>query len=295
MNKEQIILLQHLEHSKNKNCEIRLREFEEFISILISLTDDLHTDKVETEHWRAHLETHLMKFSMHSASLVHLMKGTPLTDNNSGKQFIYPDLGSIHLIMRAQIENYLMFYYLNVQPKSSEEGELRYYLYELSGLSHRQQYDAKQSEHIKKKEDERELIIKIIELIKSNKFFNSLPLQKQNHLLETKPPRIMGWEKLIGSSNLDTDLFLGKWKLYSNYAHSEMIGSIQLKAYVNKPEELQRTIFHNIEQAIIPTCIIIKDLTSIFKTTEAKYNSYSLETRTKIDFWWRAGTGRLRS
>ncbi len=294
LTEKELILIKLLDQSKSKNLEVRLREFQEFIATLISLTDDLHTDKVKTEYWKPFLEIQLAKFSMHSASLAYLFKGTPITNSKTGKEFKYPDLSSIFLIMRAQIENYLMFYYLNVQPQSFEEGELRYFFYELSGLSHRQNYEAIKEEHISKKADESKLIEQIIEKIKNNKYFQSLSIQKQNHLLSTTPPRIMGLEKLIENSHLDTQLFLGNWKLYSNYAHSEMIGSIQIKAYVNKPEELQKTLFHNVEQAIIPTCVMIKDLTQLFKTTESKYNAFPLELKTKIDFWWQAGTGQFR-
>lgn len=295
MDIKNLTLLQLLDQQKNRDFDARLQDFYDFIDTLISLTDGLHTDQVRPEYWKAYLEVQLVKFSMHSSSLAYLMRGTPIRSRNTDKEFKYPDLGSIFLIRRAQIENYLMFYYLNVQPKSFEEGELRYFFYELSGLTLRQQYEATISEHINKKEDERILIEELIQKIKNNNFFQNIPLQKQNHLLSKMPPRIMGWEKLIESSHLDTESFLENWKLYSNYAHSEMIGSIQIKAYANNLEELQRTLFHTVEQAIIPTCVMIKDLTKLFSTTEIRYNSLPIPLKIKIDFWWQVGTGQLKN
>ena len=169
------------------------------------------------EDWKKYLEVQSVKFTMHSYSLAHLCKGTSIKNVGTNEEIKYPDLGSIFLLRRAQIENYLMFYYLNIQPQTKDEGELRYYLYELSGFSHRQQYDAINPESIKKKEAEKKEIELLKERIKNNSAFQNLPLQKQNHLLENVPSKLIGWEKLIESSHLKTELFLiqGHYQQYN--------------------------------------------------------------------------------
>jgi hypothetical protein len=273
--------------------KIKLKDYKEFVSTLIEFTDNLHTAKVKTEYWKQYFEIQLFKFSLHSSSLAYLLEGTPIVAK-SFKQIKYPDLGSIYLLCRAQIENYLMFYYLNIQPQTFEEGEFKYLLYELSGLTRRQEFDVSIKEQILKKEKERLLIEDIIVKIKNNKYFKELPLSKQNQLLSDRPSRTMGWEKLIECSQLDTEFFLGVWKLYSNYTHSEMIGSIQIKGYVEKPEELDRTLSSTLNQANMLTCIAIKDLVKLFKTSEIIYNTLTDDLRTKIEFWWSFGTGQNR-
>jgi hypothetical protein len=292
MNSQEFTLLRLFQQNKTGDFNARLTDYKEFVSTLIELTDSLYTAKVKMEYWKQYFEIQLVKFSLHSSSLAYLLEGTPIKMDKNKNLIKYPDLGSIFLLCRAQIENYLMFYYLNIQPQTFEEGEFRYLLYELSGLTHRQKFDTGAEEQILKKEKEKQEIEVILDKIKNNKYFQTLPLDKQKFLLSTRPSRVMGWEKLIESSHLDTGFFLGVWKLYSNYSHSEMIGSIQIKGYAEKPEELNRTLFSTLNQSNMLTCIAIKDLVTNFKSSEIIFNALPIELITKIEFWWRVGTGQ---
>lgn len=293
MNIRENTLLQLLKQTATNDLKARLSDFNKFTTTLIDFTDNLHTAQIKTEYWKQYLEIQLVKFSLHSSSLSYLIEGTPISIPNSSKTIKYPDLGSIYLIGRALIENYLMFYYLNVQPQTFEEGEFRYLLYELGGLTQRQGYKITKRTNELKKEKEKKQIEFIVDKIKSNKYFLSLPKQKQNHLLETRPSKMIGWEKLIETSHLDTEFFLFTWKLYSNYSHSEMIGSIQIKDYVNKPDELNITLNTALIYSNMLTCIAIMDLVKLFKSSEIVYNTLPMELITKINYYWRAGTGQI--
>ncbi len=294
MNIKLYTLLQLLNQTETDDLTGRLNDFKKFTSTLIDFTDNLHTAQIKTEYWKQYLEIQLVKFSFHSSTLAYLIDGTPISVPNSNKTTKYPDIGSIYLIGRALIENYLMFYYLNIQPQTFDEGEFRYLLYELGGLNQRQGYKlsirVNDPKIIKEKKD----IDIIISKIKLNKFFLSLPKQKQNQLLADKPAKMIGWEKLIETSHLDTDFFLTTWKLYSNYSHSEMIGSIQIKEYVTKPTELNTTLNTALTFANMLTCIAIIDLVKLFKSSEIVYNTLPVELTTKIEYYWKAGTGQIK-
>lgn len=280
------LLKQNITFDLNSN----LSDYLKFIDILNNLTDNLHTEKVKTEFWKQFLEILLVKLSLNSSSLAYLIRGTPIK-SPKGEKIDYPDLGSIYLLGRAQIENYLMLYYLNFQPKTFEEGEFRYLLYELSGLNNRQQFDATTRESILKKQKEKVDIDLIIEKIKNNKYFQELPKQKQNHLLENKPSRIIGWEKLIETSHLNRQLFLNTWKLYSNYSHSELIGSIQIKDFFKNRVELNSSLCTALNIANMIVCTTIIDLVKKFEPSEILFNSLSTELNTKINFYFRTATG----
>lgn len=295
MNAKDHTLLELFARSRNKDFSARLKEFHEFIETLILLTDKLHDAKVSAEYWKQHLEILAVKFTLHSSSLALLFKGTPIKNIASGKPITYPDIGSIFLLSRAHLESYLMFYYLNVQPKTFEEGEFRYLLYEVSGLAHRQQNDAVMPEHIVKKEKEKKEMDELLEKIKQNKFFQNLPIQKQNHLLETKPARLIGWEKLIASSHLHTEFVLGLWKLQSNYAHSEMVSAMQMKGYAYNRNQVDEVLFFALERSITLVCVMIKDLVKMFKTAEITYIAFPLPLTIKIDFWCGIGTGQAKN
>ena len=292
MNQKEFTLFQIYNQNKTKDFDARLNDYSDFITTLIEFTDNLHTAKVKTEYWKQYLEIQLVKFSLHSSSLLYLMKGTPLKIDKSGKTITYHDISTIYLLVRAQIENYLMFYYLNIQPETFEQGEFRYLLYELSGLSHRQQFNVGTEDQRLQKENEKNEIEVLIDKIRQNKYFLNLPKQEQIRLLKSRPSRTMGWEKLIESSQLNTEFFLGVWKLYSNYSHSEMIGSIQMKAYIKEPAELRRVLFSTLQHTNMLTCVAIKDLVKLFKTSEIVFNTLPIDLKTKIEFWYQIALGQ---
>lgn len=292
MNISEHTLLQLLKQHHTSDYNTRLSDFLKFIDILDDFTDTLYLAKVKTEFWKQYLEILLVKLSLNSSSLAYLIKGTPIK-SPKGKKIDYPDIGSIYLLGRAQIENYLMLYYLNFQPKTFEEGEFKYLLYELSGLNNRQLYNTSSKEGILKKEKEKLEIDSIIEKIKENKYFIEMPVQNQNYLLDKKPSRIMGWEKLIEASPLDKEFFLTTWKLYSNFSHSEMIGSIQIKDYIKNRAVLNSSLCSVLNIANMIVCTTIKDLVGNFKTSEIVFNTLSTELKTKINFYQRAATGKI--
>ena len=292
MNQKEFTLFQIYNQNRTKDFDSRLNDYSVFITTLIEFTDNLHIAKVKTEYWKQYLEIQLFKFSLNSSSLLSLLKGTPVKINKNGKTISYHDIGTIYLLVRAQIENYLMFYYLNIQPETFEQGEFRYLLYELSGLSHRQQFNVGTEDQRLKKENEKKEIDVLMDKIKQNKYFLNLPRREQNQLLKSRPSRTMGWEKLIENSQLNTEFFLGVWRLYSNYAHSEMIGSIQMKAYIKEPDELRRVLFSTLQHTNMLTCVAIMDLVKLFKISEIVYNTHPIELKTKIEFWYQLAIER---
>lgn len=131
----------------NKDIDSLLNSLVETNKLIVTLSDSFHTDKVEFNVWKEHLEILLLKYSFHSATLVKLIYGTEVSSlNNEIKTF--QDIPSIRIILRAIIENYLTLKYLFFDPQDNSIGEFRYYLYELSGFNSRQKFNI-HSEHSK--------------------------------------------------------------------------------------------------------------------------------------------------
>jgi len=272
-----------------KDFESNLKDLDKHIKLLIDLTDNLKKKEIKVEVWKNYLEVLLVKFTLHSLSFNQLLKGTNIKVYE--KEFLYPDIATLFLIERSQIETYLTFYYLNIQPESYEEGQFRFLLFELSGLSSRQKFDVStNSIYHEKKENEKKTIEILINKINSNIFFQNLTKQQRLHLLKERPAKIIGWEKLIIQSHLNTEIFLPTWKLYSNYAHSEMNSLIQLKTYFKKRDELNNTLNQILIQEIMLVSILIKDLVKLSKSIEEVYNEYPQELKNNVDFFQRIGT-----
>ncbi|MCD4663760.1 MAG: hypothetical protein K8R68_00725, partial [Bacteroidales bacterium] len=232
------------------------------------------------------LESSLIRFSLNSFSISTLAKGTLLNLNIRNKQILIHDLSSIYLLARSQIEAYFMFYYLFNQPKTDSEGEFRFLLYCISGLKKRQEFNITSSEYKAKQNKELKDISILIERLNNNKFFQSLESQKQKDLLNRFPAKILGWERLIKSSNVSKyDFILQSWKLYSNYAHSEYISTLQYKDIYKNKETLKIMIYHTIEKSHIVSILQLRSLLMLFPDLNKSYNKLNIKHKTIIEFW----------
>jgi len=290
MNVKHAALFELLHKSFHADIDGSMEDYRSYVDALGYITNKLHEGKVEVPHWRAYEEAQILKFILHSSSILQLIKGTPLKSVSTGEDVLVKDLSSILLLIRAQIENYLVLEYLTMQPKSDDEGELRFWFYELSGLAHRQKYIAREKEFIEKKAREKQQIAALILKILHSPLFPTLLPDLQKNLKSGKRLNkvLPSIESLIAGSSLATDLFQSSWKLYSNYAHSELLSSMQLNGYVMNPKEQSKMIFNAFQLSTMLVCKVIKDLVALFPTSEIVYNTLPETLTTKIDFWSKA-------
>jgi len=275
-----------------RDFNAQLRDFRLVVRTLIEMTDHLHNAKTPIIFWRKHMEANLVKLSMHSSTLADILPGTTFYNPVSKTEIKYPDLPSIFLLVRAIIENYLTFYYLNVQPEN-ERAEFRFYLYEFAGLSSRQKFETTfpgvgeelAKELQAKKDYEAKQIQDLLSKIRANSYFSNLKKERQDDLIKNKKAKELSWTDLIQNSTLNSSIFLNLWRLFSNHAHSEMLSSIQLKGYVENKEKLREAQFTSIVPPLMLNALAIKDLTRMYPIMKIVYNALPTTTTTIIDSW----------
>lgn len=277
------VLLKLLSQKKNKDIQSAYDDFVLALDILINFIDYLSDIKVNLSERFEYFEVQLVKLALVSKSLAKLFEGVDL--NLNGKSVSFPDLSSIYILKRAQLENYMIFYYLYEDDMDDNQAVFRYLLYKVSGLNNRQKFKTDDIEELNRVKDKEKKVINELKLrIKENDYFMSLNLRDRKRILKSLPAKEMSWESLFKDSILNSDLFFTQWKLYSNYAHSEQISSMQIKAYFYNIEELNLSVYHSIETSIYIVCLAIVDLKNRFNEIENKFNSLDEETRTKIMF-----------
>ena len=265
----------------NKDVDYLTSSLTELNKLLVSLTKHLHEEEIEQEFWKQHFEILLAKYSFASFSLIKLLDGTKTKDLDDN-EFKFYDIPSIRILIRAIIENYLTINYLFFSPKDNDEGEFRFYLYQMSGLASRQKFSVSEQEHIDQKNEEKQEIDKLEVLIQNNNYFKSLPPKDQKEILGRKSAREFGWEKMIENSDLVSDTFVQMWKLFSNTAHSELIGAIQFRDYIFKPEFVNNAICVEIFLAIQLTSSLISNFEFHYPTTIKIFDKLSNEFREDI-------------
>jgi hypothetical protein len=266
-------------------------ELNQVIFTLTYLVDLVHSLEIQSLYWMKPTESLLVKLAFHSSSINHLATNIPILRGVNGNTVSWVDISSLYVLARAQMECYLTFYDLIISPKSHEEGEFKFLLYKYSGIANRQGYYASTLENIAKKEEESQYLLSLKNQISTHPYYNSLSNDLQRQIKSRFPPaRLQRWSELIKSSHLKDNYFLTTWKLYSNHAHSEYIGSIQLIDYFKNINETNRTVFNTLELTTMITSITIIELLNLYPQLISNYeNEVNLESKSYINFWAKVG------
>ena len=231
------------------------------------------------------IEILLLKYSFHSSSLILLLNGTTVIDYENNK-ITFPDISSIRIILRSIIENYLIVKHLFFDPINDEEGEFRFYLYEWSGLISRQKLNINAEEFRVKAENEAIEIENLEALIRANLYFKSLNQKTQKEILGKKNAKEFSWERLLLNSDIKPDFLQPIWKLFSNTAHSELLGAIQFKGYIkSKEDDLANEISLNLFTATLINASLITNIKENYPNTNNIFENLSLEFNTKLKMW----------
>jgi hypothetical protein len=271
----------------NKNIPSLTNNLIETNKLIVSLTNSFYNDKVKFENWKQHMEILLLKYSFHSSTLISLLKGTTVTSYEND-EIKFTDICSIRIILRSIIENYLIIKHLFFDPKSSDEGEFRFYLYEWSGLISRQKLGLGiPSEEFKNKvENDKTEIERLEKLINENNYFQTLDPKIQKEIIRKKHAKEFSWEKLLENSDITSDFFKPMWKLFSNTAHSELLGAIQFKGFIkSQSDDLENEISLNLFSATLINASLITNLKEKYPNTEKIFNSLTNDLKTKITMW----------
>jgi hypothetical protein len=234
------------------------------IDIFVYLINTMAEEKLEDESWRYYSETLAIKYTLTANSLSQILAGSHLESSLSNVSTNIIDLSSLFILMRAEIENYLTFYYLYIQPKTKSEQEYRFLIYELAGLTSRQKLNIVIPEVEAKKKEEEKRIDELLQTLRQNPFFLSLYQAQQKKILKDRSAKLVGWNILVEQTELTSEMYRKLWRLSSNYAHSEYLSLIQIKEYLTKPDEVLST--RNLIQTLLMmlTCVFITDFSRLY-------------------------------
>lgn len=243
---------------------------------------------IDMPQWKTYSEEVSLKFSLNVMSIENLLNGTDLKSKKTKNKII--DISSIYILIRSLIENYAIFYYLFIEPKTNAEREFRFWIYKMSGLSQRQKLKVSTKEAKLKKEHERGEIEEVKLIIIASPFFNKIEkgVQKKirNHTSWNTPAHVYkNFEELIKKSDLNGRLIFDQWKLYSNYVHSEFLSIIQIEHFYLNYNEQSQSRHEKIFLVTGILCRYIQNFNTVFKSAEIHFNTKSANLKEKIRFY----------
>ncbi len=233
------------------------------------------------------------KFFSHTLSILYIWRGINLEDLKIPiKDF--PDPPSVNVLVRAAFETFLIFYYIFIDSVDTEEIDLRYQSWELSGLYQRQEFPATLDESIKKLEEEKKLIEELEGEVKRNSHFHKLSEKRQNRYfkkLKKTKWRSKGWVKIAqsaGFSELNSKIM---YSYLCEHAHSGNISATQVsqaKAFDVRRELMEAAIGH----LLICVANMIKYYCEYFPKSSAHYDRNYKEPDV-VSNWIDIGAGNV--
>lgn len=264
--------------------KIILADHIESLDILGYLGNVMYEKKIKDLPYKYYSETLVYRYFYQSINLNSLLKETFYHSKIFNYEMSFFDISSSNIIQRSLFELYLTFYYLYIQPKSENERRCKWLIYQIAGLNSRQDLSSNYVEFKSKIANEKNIIAQCTEELRCNEFFLLLPIADQKDFLKGNRARIIGWKKLFESSELNSELFIKAWCLYSNYAHSEFISLIQLKEYQQKSPEIFDTKQIIAFISLLLCAVFITDVRKLYKEIDETFEKLPNNQKECINF-----------
>jgi len=277
------------EFAKN-SLELQLTEYHKLIDTLIYLNETLREAKVQIQDWQAYSETLLIKFCFHGLTIHNILSGLILqsdyyNEELSGKKIM--DKASAKVVLRSQLEAFLMYHHIYLNPKADEEKQLRYFAWVYSALLQRQDFPTRTAYGAKRKEEDKLEIDKIIAKIKSLKSFSQLTPNQQKALIDGGSGKLFThWSKILNESGFGQNhTFTVLYNYWSVYSHSEGLSAIQIHGSGLSYNNNDRDAIADLHASKLLVCIWIRALVNQYKIVEMKFNTLPEDLQIDIELY----------
>ncbi len=233
------------------------------------------------------------KFFSHTISILYIYRGVNISDLPL-PIISFPDPPSVNVLVRAAFETFLVFYYIFIDSIDTDEINLRYQSWELSGLYQRQGFPATQDENIEKLEEEKILIEKLEQKIKANSHFHSFSRKRREKYFDNIKKtnwRLKGWSEIARSAGLSE---LNSRIMYSylcEHSHSGNISATQVsqsQEFAIRRELMEAALGH----LVICLANMIKYYCQYFPKS-LKFYQENFNEPNVVSFWIDIGVGNI--
>jgi hypothetical protein len=279
MTREQAFqLINEVTNNDWENRKVTLSKVIEFANrIMIKRADSCPFFKTEREKLSNLL---VQKVILHGASILSLVDGINLQTMHFEKSKIKDPI-SMQVIFRGLLESYLTLNHLNFSSES--ENEIRFKIWIQYGLRQREKvtFSIIPVEEFNLLKDERELINRLINEIKSSSFFDLLESDKKIKFLDQieRDWKIgfknnsylkFSWQQLLEKTGVNKELFSDTYNYLSWFAHSNCISLYQLDEMYRFKRDEQEVINLMKESSVF----IVFALTDLIKIDEELLKQY---------------------
>jgi hypothetical protein len=281
------------------NLSENLKEYHFWIDTLIYLHETLSEQKVEIKYWQKPSETLLHKFWFHGLALHSILSGIKLQsvyykEELNGKSII--DVGSAKVVLRAQLEAFLMYHHIYVNPDNDDVKELRFNAWIYSSLLQRQDFPAKTEYGKKQKMKDSVELEKMKSFITGLKSFKDLSTKQQQSLLDTGSGKLFNhWATILKETGFnEQNPFYTIYALLCIYAHSEGLSIIQMQYQPNGMENAVSQANLDLHNSKLLICLMINSIIRLYPEAKLKYDSLPDNTKYDLEIYCRMALSEHR-
>lgn len=272
------------------DLEVSLKEYHEFLDALMYLHETLAELKVKMEDWRVYSDTLMTKFFFHSNTIHSILKGSRLKSRyfNEGKlDKKILDIPSLKVVLRAQLETFLMYHHLYVNPQSDDLKELRVHSWIHASLLKRGKLPASTPTGQQQKAKDEKEILRLTTLMKELKSFTTLTQNQQTRLISSGSDKLfLHWDKIFIETGFDKgSQYFQYYFILSSYAHSEALSILQIKDSRLGYNKHNKSANLNLFLSKLLICKMIMSIKKLFKVVEIKYNMLPQAIQDKVELY----------
>lgn len=289
----------YLGDNEFKDLEKNVEQLHLFTDTLIYLNEVLSDLNVQIPVWKKYSETLLLKFCLHAFTICNTAKGVKYESKYfdfKNKYLHLIDVSSTKTLLRAQLETFLMYCHIYVNPKTEDDIQLRYYSWIYGSLMQRTSFPATTENAKRQKENDEEEMEKIKNVIIKLDSFKKLTTKQQTSLLTTGNGKLFShWSTILEESgftrNHSIHLLYG---FVSIFAHSEGLSAIQLDntnfAYSSSKKDIVIDAYFS--KTLV--CLFITLVKDKFQEIALRYESLNSDLRVSIEYYSNLGKLPLR-
>lgn len=280
----------------NDKPETHISKFEKLMDILLCLfINRIEKEKTEFDKERLYYINLLtQKFIVHGFSIKKLIDGITLDSPSKKLKIEMLDPFSIHCLVRAVVENYLVQNYLSNSKLEDEMLQLRFEIWMKYGLIQRD-IEPESDEAKRVSEIDKKSIEQLEKTIKTRKGYLELSESKKESFLKTisKEWKIIfdkekfypvSWKRLMKEAGIKDGINDQIYNFLSWHAHSQSISVLQLKNMWNE-NFAEETVLISVKKLNMFVGFIIADIIKSDKEFRISYDSLSNEYKDLINFY----------
>ena len=261
-----------------------LEDYHGNLDALLYIQTYLAESKVKFPEWKIYIDTLVTKHILHCNTIYHIFNGLNLKSSFNKFDFKIFDLPSAQILIRAQLENFLITDFIYFQNLKEDEKLFRFNCWMYDSYLQRSKLLTASKAMNKTQESDKIEVEKLKGLIQNSPFYKNLRETHQKNLIKRGDSKLFNkWEDLMRLSELKEIIINNSYKGLSSQAHSGALSILNLKT--------QKLGFSSDNQHVYPIlllsdlilCVMILRYKYFSKTTEIAYNKLLSNRRKTIE------------